>query len=136
MDAYINQFHFYILIVDDNKDDQFFLRKAISKVMPQTIIESLYDGSEALNFLKACTSLPNLIFLDLNMASISGKDTIKEIRSNESLNKVPIVVLTTNNYSIETETLLKMGANAFYTKPNKPDDLVAIVEDVTEKWPL
>lgn len=134
MDMSINRVTFYILIVDDDKDDHFFLRKAINTVVPQAIVESLYDGVEALQFLTTCTSLPNLIFLDLNMVVVSGMDTIKKIRSNENLEKVPIVVLTTSKSQTEKEQTLKLGANGFFTKPDHPRELVPIVESVMARF--
>jgi DNA-binding response OmpR family regulator len=134
MNESLNQVTFYILIVDDDKDDHFFLRKAITKVVPQAIIESLYDGSEALSFLNTCTSLPNLIFLDMNMTRMSGKDTIKEIRANVNLEKVPVIILTTSKSPREKEESLKLGANDFYTKPDHPKDLILIIEAVSEKF--
>lgn len=136
MDMSLNQVIYYILIVDDDKDDHFFLRKAINQVIPQAIVESLYDGMEALKFLGTCTALPNLIFLDLNMVLVSGIDTIKKIRNNENLEKVPIVVLTTSKSVTEKEETLKWGANDFFTKPDHPKDLVPIVEAVMEKFLL
>jgi DNA-binding response OmpR family regulator len=133
-DANFNHIVFYILIVDDDKDDHFFLRKAISKTIPQAIIESLYDGSEAISFLDDCTALPNLIFLDLNMTKISGRNTIIHIRKNKNLSNVPVIVLTTSKNEDEKIDALKLGANDFYTKPDDPATLVTIVESVKTKW--
>jgi CheY-like chemotaxis protein len=134
MDPALNRIVFYILVVDDDQDDQFFLRKALTDKIPQAIVESLYDGSEALQYLNSCTSLPNLIFLDLNMMKLSGKETIKVIRRNKYLNKVPVVILTTSRNASERSELINLGANAFYTKPDNPDALMKIVEEVGQRW--
>jgi CheY-like chemotaxis protein len=134
MNPDLNQVISYILIVDDDNDDHFFLKKAISKVIPYAIVESLYDGSEALEYLKVCTDLPNVIFLDLNMTKLSGQTTIQMIRKNETLKKVPVIILTTSRNESERELLMKMGANGFYSKPHDTRDLVGIVEDVKNKW--
>jgi CheY-like chemotaxis protein len=124
----------YILVVDDDHDDQFFLRRAISQIIPQAIIESLYDGSEAMAYLDRCAALPHLIFLDLNMIKLSGKVTMSLIRQNASLNKVPVVILTTSKNESEKEELLRLGANDFYTKPYDTKDLMRIVTEVKSKW--
>lgn len=134
MDTNSNNIIFYILIVDDSTDDQFFLKKAIKKIIPQAIVESLYDGSEALEYLEECTDLPNLIFLDLNMNKVSGQTTMKRIRKNETLQKVPVIILTTSKNDSERQTLLTLGANEFYTKPYNTRDLFLIVEEVRNKW--
>lgn len=124
----------YILVVDDDQDDQFFLRRAISQVIPQAIVESLFDGAEAMAYLEKCTTLPNLIFLDLNMVKLSGQVTMGLIRENLYLNNVPVVILTTSKNEEEKDELLKMGANDFYTKPVNNKDLLKIVSEVKEKW--
>src|SRR5882724_7344423 len=115
MDPNLNNIVFYILIIDDDDDDHFLLRKAINQVIPQAIVESLYDGSEALKFLENCTALPNLIFLDLNMPIVSGMNTIKIIKKNESLAKIPIIVLTTSTSETERQESLNLGASEFYS---------------------
>lgn len=134
MDPILNNVFFYILVVDDDKDDQYFLRQAITDVIPQAIVESLYDGSEALTYLDKCTALPNLIFLDLNMAKLSGKSTISIIRKNESLSNVPVIILTTSKNEKERVELIGLGANEFYSKPDHPKELVKIVQEVKEKY--
>jgi CheY-like chemotaxis protein len=134
MDTNSNNVIFYILIVDDSADDQFFLKKAIKKIIPQAIVESLYDGADALAYLEKCTDLPNLIFLDLNMNRVSGQTTMQRIRKNETLQKVPVIILTTSRNESEKKTLLDLGANEFYTKPYHNQELLRIVEEVKNKW--
>lgn len=134
MDLNLNNIIYYILIVDDDSDDHFFLRTAINKVIPQALIESVYDGEEALEYLNNCTFMPNVIFLDLNMAKISGRDTIKIIKDNEVLSKVPVVIFTTSRNEDEKKEMLKLGASAFYSKPSQIEDLIMVVEDVKEKY--
>lgn len=134
MNPNLNNVVFYVLVVDDDPDDQYLIRKAINEAMPQALIESLYDGSEALAYLQKCTSLPNLILLDLNMAKISGKDTMRIIRENDSLKQVPVVVLTTSRNESERKELLDMGANAFYTKPHSASELLNIMKELKSKY--
>lgn len=134
MDLNLNNIIYYILIVDDDSDDHYFLRTALNKVIPQALIESVYDGEEALQYLDSCTFMPNVIFLDLNMAKISGRDTIKIIKQNEVLSKVPVVIFTTSKDEEEKAEMLKLGAAAFYSKPSQIEDLIAVVEDVKEKY--
>ena len=134
MDPMLNHVVFYILIVDDDHDDQFFLRKVLNQIIPQAIVESLYDGSEALLYLDKCTSLPNLIFLDLNMMKLSGKETMKIIKKNSYLSKVPVIILTTSKSEEEKAELLALGASAFYSKPDNASGLLQIVEEVKSRW--
>jgi len=134
MDLNLNNIIYYILIVDDDSDDHYFLRTALNRVIPQALIESVYDGEEALEYLNNCTFMPNVIFLDLNMAKISGRDTIKIIKKNEILCKVPVVIFTTSKDEDEKEELLELGAAGFYSKPSQIEDLISVVEDVKNKY--
>ncbi len=124
----------YILIVDDDADDHYILRRAINKVIPQVIIESVYDGSEAITYLKRCDCLPDLIFLDLNMPMLTGKETIKQIRANTTLKNVPIAVLSTTRSEAEQQECLALGANEFFSKPYFNKQLFEIIEQVRDKW--
>jgi CheY-like chemotaxis protein len=134
MDLNLNNVIYYILIVDDDSDDHFFLRSAIERIIPQALIESVYDGEEALLYLHDCVAIPNVIFLDLNMAKISGRETIKVIKQNEKLNKVPIVIFTTSKSEEEKSEMFSLGASGFYSKPSQMEDLLEIVEEVKNKW--
>jgi len=134
MDLNLNNIIYYILIVDDDSDDHYFLRTALNRVIPQALIESVFDGEEALEYLNNCTFMPNVIFLDLNMAKVSGRDTIKIIKQNEILCKVPVIVFTTSRNESEKAEMLALGASGFYSKPNQIEDLIALVEDVKNKY--
>ena len=124
----------YFLIVDDDPDDHYFLRNAIGKVIPHALVESVYDGSEALQYLNKCLVLPDLIFLDLNMLKISGQNTVSLIREREELKDVPVVILTTSKNEKEKQDLLARGASDFYSKPHETRELVTIVQEVTDRW--
>ncbi len=127
MKPFIERETYYILIIDDDKEDHYFLRTAITKVLPQAIVESVYDGSEALEYLNRVVTRPDLIFLDLNMGKLSGKATLKHLKTDVSLYQVPVIILTTSESEKEKMEILNLGANGFYTKPNNIGDLVAMI---------
>jgi len=124
----------HILIVDDDADDHYFLRRAINKQVPNALIESLYDGAEALLYLEKNQSLPHLVILDLNMARISGQNTIKLIRANPALEKVPVVIFTTSRNEDERTKMLGLGAQDFFTKPADQEGLNDFVKKVKTRW--
>ena len=72
-----------ILIVDDDKDDQFFLTKAIKEVVPMASVQSFIDGTEVMEYLYARQGVPDLIFLDLNMRKMNGRSTVALIKQDE-----------------------------------------------------
>lgn len=134
MDTNLNEVVFYILIVDDDKDDLFFLTKAINLVMPKAIVDLVSDGDQVLDFLSTCKTFPNVIFMDIKMPRLSGKEAVKRIRSNANLRTIPIVILSGSSSEDEKEELLQLGANRFYSKPMEPVNLIPIVKEVNEEW--
>jgi two-component system response regulator len=123
-----------ILVVDDDRDDHYFLNLALNEVLPKAIIESLYDGAEAIDYLLKCLTPPEIIFLDLNMAKISGRETLNFIKKQFRFKKVPVIILTTSKNEQEKKELIEMGADDFYSKPEHLKELVNIVKEVKEKW--
>ena len=85
---------FYIVIAGDDHTDHVFLRKAMNKLVPQAIVESLYETHETVTFLKNHQQHPHLIFLDQNMVNAGDEGMIKLIRSTEDLKEVPVIILT------------------------------------------
>lgn len=123
-----------ILIVDDDKDDHFFLTRAIKEVVPDAEVQSFYDGTEVMQYLYNREGMPDLIFLDLNMTKLGGKSTITLIKQDEFFYKIPVVILTTSNSLTDRLDLTDLGADDFYTKPVVDTELKKIVEKVASKW--
>lgn len=123
-----------IMIVDDDRDDQLIIRDMINKEIPGASVESVYDGSEALGYFGSCLTCPDLILLDLNMSVLSGRDTLKILRKNDNLKDVPVIILSTTRSETEKQQVLKLGANAFYTKPSSNNDLMNIIREIKSKW--
>jgi len=133
--VYMNQSSVsYILLVDDDHDDHFLLREAFTRQVPQSLIESVYDGDEALQYLDSCLILPDLIVLDLNMPKLSGYDTLRRIRADLRLINIPIVIYSTSRKGIDRELTIAAGANAFYCKANTQHSLQSVVKELSEKW--
>lgn len=134
MDLILNSIVFYFVIVEDNKNDHSFLRKAIHRVVPQAIVESIYSGEEAVRFFNTCAAVPNLIFLDENMLKIAGRNTIELIKRVEGLAKVPLIFLSNTITEAQKKDFLKQGVNDFYPKPYEPNELIKIVVTANKKW--
>lgn len=134
MNPSLNNIFYYILIVDDDPDDHFLLRHAISKSLPDALVDSLYDGEHVIDYLRKAREMPNVIFLDLNMKKLSGEETMKVIRENEVLKSVPVVILTTSRSEDEKARLLSLGAAEFFSKPQDNNALIEIVEQVKSRF--
>ncbi|MCE3226139.1 MAG: response regulator receiver protein [Bacteroidetes bacterium] len=123
-----------ILIVDDDKDDHFFLRRAINEVVPKAEVKSFYDGTEVMDYLYSRDRIPDLIFLDLNMQKMNGRSTVALIKQDEFFFKIPVIILTTSSSLSDRLDLTDLGADDFFTKPIGAGDLISIVEKVKNRW--
>jgi CheY-like chemotaxis protein len=130
----VNKRQHTILIVDDDKDDHFFLTRAIKEVVPGAEIQSFYDGTEVMQYLYNREGVPDLIFLDLNMSKLNGRSTITLIKQDEFFYKIPVVILTTSSSLSDRLDLTDLGADDFYTKPVGDAELKRIVEKVKSRW--
>ncbi|AKD58469.1 hypothetical protein SD10_11360 [Spirosoma radiotolerans] len=122
-----------VWIVDDDPDDQSFMKAAFTSIRPDIQIMALDDGETFLSRIAQTRTLPKIVLLDLNMPGITGFDTLKRLRSNHSYDDLTIVVLTAFSMATTTDRnqALALGANQFYTKPNTYKDLLALIKTIT-----
>ena len=80
------------------------------------------------------THAPVVILLDLNMPGNDGKDVLREIKGNESLKPIPVIVLTTSSSEKDRELSYELGANCFVTKPNSYSELMELTDSIAHLW--
>lgn len=108
-----------ILLVDDDEDDRDFFLSVLLLIDNSLTCHTASNGSIALAQLTAASELPDLIFLDLNMPVMNGKQFLVEVKKHERLKDIPVIILSTSSdQSTINETAL-LGAADFLTKPNK-----------------
>ncbi|RZM12589.1 MAG: response regulator, partial [Pedobacter sp.] len=107
----------FILLVDDDEDDQVFFRELLSKHAPAYQVIGLSNGEELLADLAQCQELPELILLDVNMPLMDGFEALSQIRANEAYRQIYIVMITTAGRALERHKSLFLGANQFMVKP-------------------
>ena len=130
---------FKILLVEDNLADIRLTEQAFIESKIKTILYNVKDGVEAINFLrksgkytKVCR--PDLILLDLNLPKKNGLEVLKDIKQDEDLKRIPVVVLT---ISANEEDLIKaydLHANAFVNKPLEIREFYHLVKSIEEFW--
>ncbi|MBA2613590.1 MAG: response regulator [Bacteroidetes bacterium] len=124
-----------IMIIDDDEDDRFFFCSAVKKVYPSYICEQAQNGKEALEKLRDNFKLPDYIFLDLNMPVMNGSDCLRELKSDQVLKNIPVVIFTTSMYPPDVEFMRELGAAYFMIKPldltTLPDELVMAMKVVS-----
>ena len=106
-----------LLLIDDDEDDQFFFKDVLESINPNLHCATAINGKIALDKLKANTALPDLIFLDLNMAVMNGFEFLTQFKKENALNKVPVGIFTTSNSIHDKELTKALGAIFFFTKP-------------------
>lgn len=110
-----------ILIVDDDRD---MFCEAVGKVSAITKCLHAISGLEALDILKKNTiSLPDIIFLDLNMPKLNGKECLSELKKLEGINQIPVFIYSTSNLKEDKEETKNLGASGFIHKPTNFDVL-------------
>ena len=126
----------HILFADDDADDRELFCKALNEFDPEIHCHTVHDGYETLAYLKdPANILPDYIFLDFRMPKMSGKQCLEEIRKDERLKDIPVIIYTTSDDVDESIELAESGATHFVTKPENPEEIYYLISMVlTEKW--
>ena len=128
-----------ILLVDDNIGDVVLTKEALKGAEFPNRVSVVRDGCEALEFLRrtgkfASASRPDLILLDINMPRKNGCEVLEEVRSDEDLRLIPIVILTSSEAEDDIRRSYELGANCFVTKPADLDEMVRVVQAINHFW--
>jgi CheY-like chemotaxis protein len=116
----------YCLLVDDDVDDQELFISALKQVNASVECVIAKDGTEAIKLLTVPSSrLPEIIFMDLNMPKMSGKECLQVIKSYPTLKDIPVI--TTSSYPPDREESLAIGAREFITKPSSIHELISLL---------
>jgi CheY-like chemotaxis protein len=117
----------YILLVDDDADDQYVFKDALQNVDASITVETAVDGIDALQKLAENKAAPQLIFLDLNMPRMNGKSFLKEIKLSQALQSIPVIVYSTSSNPVDIEETKALGAKDFIIKPNSYNELCEVL---------
>ena len=128
-----------ILLVEDNPGDVGLTRETLKDSKLLNHMTVLGDGIEAMAFLRlegkyAGATRPDLILLDLNLPKKDGREVLAEIKTDEQLRRIPVVVLTTSSAEQDILETYDLHANCFITKPVNLDQFTAVVKAIEEFW--
>ena len=130
-----------MLVADDDEDDQVLMQEAIKESKINVNLHFVEDGEELLHYLKRQGKYseskfprPSLILLDLNMPKKDGREVLKEIKSNDELRQIPVVIFTTSKREEDVYRSYNIGGNSFITKPVTFEGLVDVIKTITEYW--
>lgn len=126
-----------ILVVDDDPGDVLMIEEALEDSDVEKVIDVVNDGQEAMEFLRregrhTAAQRPDVILLDLNMPRMDGRQVLGEVKRDEDLRTIPIVVLTTSNADTDVVSSYTLQANAYVTKPIDLDDFNDVVHRIDE----
>ena len=109
----------HILLADDDEDDCLLFKDALAELLVSGKFSCVSNGEELMQLLTGSELLPDFIFLDMNMPRKSGLQCLLEIKANESLKDLPVVILSTSFEPNMMERLYENGALLCMKKPNE-----------------
>lgn len=128
-----------ILLVEDNPDDVLITKRAWKKGCIKNTLYVVNDGEEALLFLRKkakYTDVPTpcLILLDLKMPKIDGFEVLENIKKDNVLKTIPVIVLTSSDRVKDINDAYQLGCNSYIVKPVDFEKFIKAVLEITEYW--
>lgn len=128
-----------ILLVEDNAADILLTEEVLKDSKLRLKLNVVRDGVEAITYLRregqyANVNKPDLILLDLNLPRKDGREVLKEIKSDDHLKSIPIVVLTTSDTDEDILRSYNLGANCYISKPLSLEEFAQIMKLIEDFW--
>lgn len=119
-----------LFLVDDDIDDHEIFKSALSKVDGDLTLLTATNGYEALDLLSTTGTLPDYIFVDLNMPRMGGLQFLKEIKQTDTLKNIPVIIYSTSSNPVDIAKTKQLGAISFITKPSRFSDLCSLLQSL------
>jgi len=128
-----------ILLVEDNPGDVRLTREALREGKVYSNLHWAKDGVEALEFLRRQGAhrdapRPDIILLDLNLPKKDGREVLSDIKNDDALKHIPVVVLTTSKAEEDVLRSYELHANCYVTKPVDLDKFIVVVKSIDRFW--
>jgi CheY-like chemotaxis protein len=128
-----------ILLVEDSPSDALLTKEALRQGKVNNTLHHVEDGVEAMAFLRkegeyVDAPCPDVILLDLNLPRMSGQEVLKEIRADERLSSLPVIVLTTSADEHDILAAYGLNANCYITKPVDMQQFIATMRALDGFW--
>jgi two-component system response regulator len=123
-----------VLIVDDSPDDMEITKRILKKAGIALQIKETLSGESALALLRKWSALPRLILLDLKMPGMNGIETLREIRQDDRLKQIPVVMLTNSTLDSDKLEAHNAGANAYLHKAFDIDQFRGELQFALKQW--
>jgi two-component system response regulator len=134
----------FILLVEDNPDDEALTLRALSKHNVANSVVVTRDGAEAIDFLfgagvhagRDVSDLPQIVLLDLKLPKLDGFEVLRRIRSNERTRTLPVVILTSSKEDSDIAQGYRDGCNSYVRKPVNFDEFIEAARQLGMYWLL
>jgi chemotaxis family two-component system response regulator Rcp1 len=128
-----------VLLVEDNPGDARLALEALRQAKVRNRLFRVEDGEEALAFLRrtgahADAPRPDLILLDLNLPKKDGREVLAEIKKDDDLKRIPVVVLTISKEEEDVLRSYNLHANCYITKPIDFEQFMKVVRSIEDFW--
>jgi two-component system, chemotaxis family, response regulator Rcp1 len=128
-----------ILLIEDNPGDARLTTEALKEAKVRNKLTHIADGIEALAFLRqqgkyVGAHRPDLILLDLNLPRKDGREVLAEIKADERLKRIPVVILTTSQAEEDILRAYNLNANCYVSKPVDLDQFIKVLKTIKEFW--
>jgi two-component system, chemotaxis family, response regulator Rcp1 len=128
-----------LLLVEDNPGDIRLVQETFRTGPEAYDIHVAEDGQEALDFLRRRPPFekaprPDIILLDLNLPRKNGREVLADIKADEDLKTIPVIILTTSDAEQDIQDTYMKHANCYITKPAELDDFIRSVNTLKEFW--
>jgi len=128
-----------ILLVEDNPSDVYLTQVALREAEIESHLHVAEDGLKAISFLRregdfVDAPRPELILLDLNLPGKDGRQLLSEIKADETLRRIPVIVLTTSTADSDIETCYDLHCNCYITKPVDFDQFERVIGEIERFW--
>lgn len=128
-----------VLLVEDNPGDIRLMREALRSSNTTQKLDAVEDGEEALAYLRreapySDVPKPDLIFLDLNLPKKDGREVLNEIKQDDALKRIPVVILTTSEAERDVSRAYDLHANCYVKKPTDLDEYMEVIRACENFW--
>ena len=127
-----------VLLIDDNEDDVHLALRALRRIAPDTTVETVNDGVEALELIRDFqlhgTQLPRVLLVDVAMPRLNGIELVRRLREDDELRGLPIVMFTTSDAARDVDASYEAGCNAYVVKPFSVGDLTDVLQSLITFW--
>jgi CheY-like chemotaxis protein len=129
----------HILLVEDNPGDIRLTIEVLKEGRINNDLTVVTDGEEAILFLKkkgeyADAPTPDIILLDLNLPKKDGREVLAEIKTDEALLRIPVIVLTTSDAEQDVMNMYAHHANCYITKPVDFNQFIKVIKSFEDFW--